>query len=74
MLLMLLLLLLPEDVAIVMLTVPTEASVEAEPDIDRAAPSRVLSVSPAPTSGSVSDVLVASSKVGEVGEIEIFPG
>lgn len=74
MLLILLLLLLPEDAAIVMLTVPIEANVEADPDIDMAAPSRVLSVSPAPTSVSGSDVPVASPKVEEIGEIEIFPG
>lgn len=74
MLLILLLLLLPEDPAIIMLTVPTEANVEADPDIDMAASSRVLSVSPVPTSGSSNDVPVPSSKVGEIGEIEIFPG
>lgn len=63
-----------------MLTAPTEANVEADPDIDTVPfPGREPSDSPVLSiSGSgcdrASEVPLASSRVGDVGEIEVVPG
>lgn len=67
-----------------MFTVPTEANVDTDPDIDTvplpfdtagrepsASPGVLISCSGC---DNASEVPVASSKVGDVGEIEVVPG